>query len=118
MNLPEILVTITDTAASKLRDIAARENRPAFGLRMAAVQTHCMGGKGFTYKLVFDDSAKNDDDDVSEHNGIKVCVDKASVKYLKGAELDYIETLAETGFKINNPNVVSKCPCGHHDLFE
>ena len=36
----------------------------------------------------------------------------------KGAELDYIETLAETGFKINNPNVLAKCPCGHHDIFE
>ena len=113
-----MLVTITNKAAAKLREIAAREERQAFALRIAAVRTHCMDGKGFTYKLVFDDSAKNDDDDVSEHDEIQVCVEEASVKYLNGAELDYIETLAEAGFKINNPNVVSKCPCGHHDIFE
>lgn len=118
MSLHEMLVTITDNASAKLREIAARENRQAFSLRMAAVQTHCMGGKGFTYKLVFDDSATRADDDVSEHNGIKVCVDEMSAKYLKGAEIDYVETLAEAGFKINNPNVISKCPCGHHDIFE
>lgn len=117
MSLHEMLVTITDKAASKLRDIAARENRPTFSLRMAAVRTHCMDGRGFTYKLVFDDSAANDDE-ISEHNGIRVCVDQASVKYLNRAELDYIESLAEAGFKINNPNVISKCPCGHHDIFE
>ena len=76
-----------------------------------------MDGRGFTYKLVFDDSATKEGE-VSENNGIKVRVDEASVKYLKGAELDYIETLAEAGFKINNPNVISKCPCGHHDIFE
>jgi len=117
MGVDEKPITITDKAASKLRDVAARENRQAFSLRMAAVRTHCMDGRGFTYKLVFDDSATKDDE-ISEHNGIKVCVDKASAKYLKGAEVDYIETLAEAGFKINNPNVVSKCPCGHHDIFE
>lgn len=118
MSVNDVLVAITDKAAAKLREIAARKNRPTFTLRMAAVRTHCMGGKGFTYKLVFDDSAIREDDDVSEHNGIKVCVDEASAKYLQGAELDYVETLAEAGFKINNPNVISKCPCGHHDIFE
>ena len=118
MHAKQSEITVTDKAASKLRDIAARENRQAFSLRMAVLQTHCMGGRGFTYKLVFDDSARQDDDDVSEHNGIKVCVDEASAKYLKGAEIDYIETLAEAGFKINNPNVISKCPCGNHDIFE
>ena len=112
-----MLVTITDKAAAKLREIAARENKQAFNLRMAAVQTHCMDGRGFTYRLVFDDSGTKNDE-VSEHNGIRVCLDPASANYLNGAELDYIETLAETGFKINNPNVISKCPCGHHDIFE
>jgi iron-sulfur cluster assembly protein len=118
MSVDDMRVTITDKAAAKLREIAARKNRRAFRLRMAVVQTHCMGGRGFTYKLVFDESATKEDDDVSAHNGIKVCVDEASAKYLQGSELDYVETLAEAGFKINNPNVVAKCPCGHHDIFE
>ena len=117
MNGNERLVTITSKAASELRDIAAGENRQIVSLRMAAVRTHCMGGRGYTYSLAFEDSPAVDDA-LSEDNGIKVCVDPASAGYLKGAELDYIGTLAETGFKINNPNVIAKCPCGHHDIFE
>lgn len=110
-------VTVTEKAASKLRDIAAGENRQTASLRIAAVRTHCMGGRGYTYTLAFEDSPAADDE-LSDDNGITVCVDPASAGYLKGAELDYIETLAEAGFKINNPNVVAKCPCGHHDIFE
>ena len=117
MNGNERLVTITSKAASEFRDIAAGENRQIVSLRIAAVRTHCMGGRGYTYRVEFEDSPAANDD-ISEHNGIKVCVDPASAGYLKGAELDYIEALAETGFKINNPNVIAKCPCGHHDIFE
>jgi len=117
MNGNQRLVTITAKAASKLRDIAAGENSQIVSLRMAAVRTHCMGGRGYTYSLVWEDSPTADDE-VSEEDGIKVYADAASAGYLKGAELDYIETLAEVGFKINNPNVIAKCPCGHHDIFE
>lgn len=113
----ERLITITDKAASKLRDIAAAESRQIVSLRMATVRTHCMGGRGYTYRLEFEDSPAADDA-LSEHNGIKVCVDQASVNYLKGAELDYVETLNQAGFKIDNPNIIEKCPCGHHDVFE
>ena len=117
MNGNEGVVTITGNAASKLRDMAAEENSQIVSVRIAAVRTRCMGGKGYTYRIEFEDSPAADDE-LSEHNGIKVCVDPASVGYLKGAELDYIETLAETGFKVNNPNVIARCPCGHHDIFE
>ena len=117
MNENETVVTVTGKAASKLRELAAAENRQAVSLRIAAVRTRCMGGRGYTYRIEFEDSPAANDD-ISEHNGIKVCVDPASAGYLKGAELDYIEALAETGFKINNPNVIAKCPCGHHDIFE
>ncbi|MBI3041710.1 MAG: iron-sulfur cluster assembly accessory protein [Betaproteobacteria bacterium] len=117
MNGNERLVTITGKAATELRDMAAGENRQIVSLRIAAVRTRCMGGRGYAYRLEFEDSPAANDE-ISEHDGIKLCVDPASARYLKGAELDYIETLAETGFKINNPNVIAKCPCGHHDIFE
>ncbi len=118
MNANGNLVTITDKAEAKLREIMAQENRNiSTSLRMALVQTHCMGGKGFTYNLMFEKSP-SEDDEVSEHNGIKVCADSTSASYLRGAELDYVETLNEAGFKINNPNVIARCPCGHHDIFE
>jgi iron-sulfur cluster assembly protein len=58
------------------------------------------------------------DDEVWEHSGFKLCIDQASVKYLKGSELDYVETPTEAGFTVNNPNVMAKCPCGHHDIYE
>jgi iron-sulfur cluster assembly protein len=117
MNPNERLVTITGNAASKLRDIAAGENRQITSLRIAAVRTHCMGGRGYAYKLEFEDSPAPNDE-LSEDNGIKLCVDPASARYLRGAEVEYVETLAEGGFKINNPNAIAKCPCGHHDIFE
>jgi iron-sulfur cluster assembly protein len=117
MNENETAVTVTGKAASRLRDIAAAENRQVVSLRIAAVRTQCMGGRGYTYSLELEDSPAANDE-LSEHDGIKVCVDPASARYLAGAELDYVDTLPETGFKVNNPNVVAKCPCGHHDIFE
>src|SRR3972149_618509 len=117
MDANDNLIRITDKAASKLREIMVKESKQTFSLRVAVVRTHCMGGKGFSNGLAFEESPAGDDE-VSENNGIKVCVDQASARYLKGAELDYAETLAEAGFKINTPNVVAKCPCGHHDIFE
>jgi iron-sulfur cluster assembly protein len=116
MSENERLVTITEKAASKLRDIMASENKQTSSVRMAVVRTHCMGGRGYENKLLEDSPAG--DDEVSEHNGIKVCVDQASAKYLKGAELDYTHTPEEGGFTVNNPNVIAKCPCGRHDIFE
>jgi iron-sulfur cluster assembly protein len=117
MSESETLVTFTDKAASQLHDIMARENKQTSSLRMAVVRTHCMGGRGYGNKLAFEDSPASDDE-VSEHNGIKVYVEQGSVKYLKGAEVDFIDTHEGNGFTINNPNVIGKCPCRHHDIFE
>jgi len=117
MSTTERLLTLTDRAVFKLQEIIAREKKQASSVRLALVRTHCMGGRGYENKIAFDDSPA-EDDELLEHNGIKVCVDKASAKYLKGAELDYVDTLESAGFKVNNPNVKSRCPCGHHDIFE
>ena len=117
MSLNQTVVTFTDRAASKLREAAAREGNQASVLRIAVVQTHCMGGRGHTYQLALVEFPSGDDEGF-EVNGVEVCIDPASSKYLKGAELDYLETLNEAGFKINNPNIVGKCPCGDHDIFE
>lgn len=117
MGVNGTVVTFTDRAASKLRDIIAAENRQGCRLRIALVRTHCMDGRGYTYRLALEESPLGDDE-VLEHGGVQVCIDPASSKYLNGAELDYLETLNEAGFKINNPNAIAKCPCGHHDIFE
>ena len=114
MNEPWI--TITEKAAVKLREIALAEDNRTSSFRVAVVRTHCMGGKGFSNKLEFDIPAA--DDKVMEQNGVQLCVDHASGQYLQGSEIDYVEAADKEGFAINNPNVRSKCPCGHHDIFE
>ncbi len=115
MSLDEPIVTVTDRAASKVRGVIAGESRQA--LRIAVVRTHCMGGRGFTYRLALEDAPATDDA-VVEDNGVTVCIDPASSGYLHGAQLDFVETLEGHGFKLNNPNVIAQCPCGHHDIFE
>ncbi|MBI4523704.1 MAG: iron-sulfur cluster assembly accessory protein [Deltaproteobacteria bacterium] len=117
MDPNKTIVTFTDKAASKLCDILATDNRPGCSLRIALVRTHCMGGRGYTYRLALVECPSGDDT-VFEENGVKVCVDPSSLKFLKGAELDYVEAVGEAGFKVNNPNITAKCPCGHHDIFE
>jgi len=117
MDVNEKLITITDKAVSKLREIMARENNKAAGVRLALVRTRCMGGRGFGYEVT-PEEFPTADDVVSEENGIKVYIDPASAKYLVDAELDYVDTRAEAGFKVDNPNIVARCPCGRHDIFE
>lgn len=116
MDMNETLFTMTESASSKLHDLMTKEKGKTTGLRVAVARTHCMGGRGYSYKFTFDSPIEGDE--VAEHSGIKIFMDQASAQFLRAGELDYIDTLEGTGFKINNPNAVSKCPCGHHDLFE
>ena len=112
----EIGLTITEKAAVKLQEISLAEGNQTSSYRMAAVRTHCMGGRGFSNKLEID--SPRADDHIVMHNGIQLCVDPASGQYLNGAVLDYVEADGKEGFSINNPNVRSKCPCGRHDIFD
>jgi len=117
MSVDDMVVTFTERAESKLRDTVAMANGRAVSVRIAVVRTHCMGGKGFTYRLGLED-VTSEEDEVFEDSGLRVCIDRISSKYLKGAKLDYVETLEGIGFKVDNPNAIAKCPCGHHDIFE
>ncbi|MBI1734570.1 MAG: iron-sulfur cluster assembly accessory protein [Candidatus Rokubacteria bacterium] len=110
-------ITFTESAASKLRGTIAAANGPAVSVRIAVVRTHCMGGRGFTYRLGLEDVTR-EEDQVVEVNGLRVCIDRISARYLEGTALDYVETLEGTGFKVENPNAIARCPCGHHDIFE
>ena len=70
------------------------------------------GCSGFQYGLGFDHGAQEGDLEF-ECEGVKVVVDPFSAPYLRGARVDYLETIQESGFKIDNPNAVSSCGCGH-----
>ncbi len=106
MDTPNAAVTITDTAAEKIRDlVAANENEQV--LRIAVKGGGC---SGFQYALALD-SAK-EDDNVFEHNGVAVAVDKVSMQFVFGSEVDFVDGLQGAGFTVNNPNVVAACGCG------
>jgi len=102
------MVQLTETAVSKVKEILdTQEPKPA-GLRIAVVGGGC---SGFSYSMAFENSPGLLDKTYS-FNGLKVFVDQASLLYLDGAEVDFVETLEGSGFKFNNPNVKSTCGCG------
>ncbi len=102
------MLTLTETAVTKVKDIIAQQTPQPAGLRISIVGGGC---SGFSYQMNFDNNAGLMDK-VYEYPGLKVFVDSASMMYLDGAEIDYIETLEGAGFKFNNPNVKSTCGCG------
>ena len=75
-----------------------------------AVAVRGGGCSGFQYALAFD--RKKDDDHVFEHSGVAVLVDKVSMQFVFGSEVDYVEGLQGAGFKVDNPNVIAACGCG------
>jgi iron-sulfur cluster insertion protein len=102
------MITITDKAASKVKEIAKAENLEGQGLRLKVIGGGC---SGFAYDLYFEDKP-GDMDETFESNGVSVFVDALSAQYLDGTEIDYVETLSGSGFKFNNPNVRGTCGCG------
>jgi iron-sulfur cluster assembly protein len=104
----EMLISLTPAAAAKIRDLMA-EDAEVSVLRVAVEGGGC---SGFQYGLGFDRGAQEGDVEF-ECEGIKVVVDPFSAPYLSGAIVDYLETIQESGFKIDNPNAVSSCGCGH-----
>ena len=102
------MVNLTETAVSKVREILdTQEPKPA-GLRISVVGGGC---SGFSYSMAFE-NAPGMLDKTYSYDGLKVFVDQASMLYLDGAEVDYVETLEGSGFKFNNPQVKSTCGCG------
>ena len=99
---------LTDHAVVKVREILGQQEPPPAGLRIAVVGGGC---SGFSYQMAFDNSV-NVTDKVVEYDGLRVFVDQASMLYLNGTEVDYVETLEGSGFKFNNPNVKTTCGCG------
>jgi len=102
------MVQLTETAVSKVKEIlSAQEPKPA-GLRIAVVGGGC---SGFSYSMAFENTP-NMLDKTYAFDGLKVFIDQASLLYLDGAEVDYVETMEGSGFKFNNPNVKNTCGCG------
>ena len=102
------MITITDKAAAKVKEIADAEALAGQGLRLRVIGGGCAG---FSYDLYFEDQV-GEMDEQFESNGVKLFVDPLSFQYLESTEIDYVEGIHGSGFKFNNPNVKGTCGCG------
>lgn len=102
------MIQLTERAVGKVQEILSAQEPQPSGLRISVVGGGC---SGFSYSMAFE-STPGMLDKTYDFSGLKVFVDQASLLYLDGAEVDYVETLEGSGFKFNNPNVKSTCGCG------
>src|SRR3989338_16288 len=105
----EMIITLTEKAASKVRLLLDKENKQGYGLRVGIVLGGC---SGYMYDIGIEKSPK-ENDAVIEEKGVKLFMNPESIAFMKGSTIDYIDALQNAGFKINNPNVKTSCGCGH-----
>ena len=102
------MLQMTDTAVTKVKEILGTQDPAPEGLRISVVGGGC---SGFSYSMAFENKSQMLDNTYN-FDGLKVFIDQASMLYLDGAEVDYVETMEGSGFKFNNPNVKNTCGCG------
>jgi len=105
----EIIVTLTDKAASRVKQMLEKENKKDYGLRIGITMGGC---SGYMYDISFEKSPKGNDT-VIEDKGVKIFMNQESIVFMKGSTVDYKDALQGAGFKIDNPNVKRTCGCGH-----
>jgi iron-sulfur cluster assembly accessory protein len=101
-------ITLTDTAAAKVKSLLEQEGRDDLQLRLAVQPGGC---SGLRYQLFFDER-RLDGDVVREFGGVEVVTDRMSSPYLLGATVDFVDTIEKQGFTIDNPSATSSCACG------
>jgi iron-sulfur cluster assembly protein len=102
-------IILTKKAEVKVKEILSQQPEAYAGLRIQVVGGGC---SGFQYRMRFDANHNDQADAVFDFDGLKVFVDKASLLYMDGVEVDYIELLNDAGFKFTNPNATGSCGCG------
>ena len=102
------IITVTEAAAGKIRELLTEEGKAESGLRVFVQGGGC---SGFQYGLMIEEGS-GVGDQLFESNGVKLFVDPVSISYLKGAEVDFVDTITGGGFTIKNPNATSTCGCG------
>ncbi|GAC55825.1 putative iron-sulfur cluster assembly protein IscA [Gordonia hirsuta DSM 44140 = NBRC 16056] len=101
-------VVLTDSAASKAKALLDQEGRNDMSLRIEVQPGGCAG---LRYQLYFDDRSL-DGDIVDDFSGVKLTVDRMSAPYMKGAVIDFVDSIEKQGFTIDNPNASGSCACG------
>lgn len=102
------VVTLTEAAIEKVKTMMAKEGKEGFALRVGVVTGGCAG---LSYEMKFQKNPY-DNDRTSEQNGLRIFINEESVPFLNGIQIDYVDTLKESGFKYKNPNASSSCGCG------
>lgn len=102
------MVTLTERAGSKVKEIMEAEQKTGYGLRVYVTGGGC---SGYQYGMAFEEK-ETEEDSVLEMHGVKLFVDPYSAPMLQGTEVDYLDSLQGAGFAIKNPNAKSTCGCG------
>ena len=102
------LITLTDAAAERVKDLIDRSEKPVLGLRVGVNSRGC---SGLSYVVEYAEEQKRFED-VVEDKGVKIFIDPTAVMFLIGSEMDYVEDKFHTGFVFNNPNEKGRCGCG------
>jgi iron-sulfur cluster assembly accessory protein len=104
----QVGVVLTEAAANKVQALLESESSPDLMLRISVAPGGC---SGLRYQLALDDR-ELDGDIVSEFFGTRVATDRMSHPYLMGATIDFVDTIEQQGFTIDNPNATNSCACG------
>jgi iron-sulfur cluster assembly protein len=102
-------VTLTAPAVTRLRELLKAEAQPNLALRLLVSAGGC---SGYQYGMALDDRV-NAEDSIHDFEGVKVVIDAATIPYVQGSEIDYVDGLMGAGFTVHNPNVTHSCSCGH-----
>ena len=105
----DLLTKFPQQIETKVQKLMAAESKAGHALRVAVKGGGC---SGFEYGLTFEEEKRENDMEL-EFNGLKVYVDALSNMYLDGVQIDSLDTLQESGFKIDNPKASGTCGCGH-----
>ena len=103
------MITLTETAAGKVKELLAEEGRDDIALRVAVQPGGC---SGLRYAMYLDDQV-SDKDQAEEQFGVRLVMDKMSVPYLSQATIDFVDSLEQSGFTIDNPAASGGCACGN-----
>ena len=103
------VIGVTAVAVDKIKSLMAEKNLAGYGLRVFVAGGGC---SGLQYGMAFEGNPL-ETDSVSEVDGVRIIVDPISLDYVRGASIDFVDNLMGGGFRIDNPNAVSTCGCGH-----
>jgi len=103
----DVTVNLTENAVGEIKSLLTKSENAGKNLRLYIEQGGC---SGMQYGMVFDE--RRDGDLISEKNGVSVLIDPVSADYLRGATVDFSDSMTTGGFKISNPNAKQSCGCG------